>query len=116
MPATTVKKIIIAKVFIVIIFLFIFVAGATSRYINLSKHSEASQCRRNQVIVETAVAIAYAESLAVGSHQYPVKLEASMFDDGKIPTCPLDNSLILYDPTTGTATCPHHIMEHERIY
>ncbi|MBN1153955.1 hypothetical protein JXB12_03445 [candidate division KSB1 bacterium] len=116
MPAITLKKIIVIKVFIVIILLVIFVAGATSRYINISKHAEASQCRRNQVIVETALAIAYAESLAVGSHQFPRSLEPSMFEDGQIPTCPIDGTPIIYDRTTGTAFCPNHIEEHERIY
>jgi len=82
----------------------------------MSKHAEASQCRHNQVIVETALAIAYAESLAVGSHQFPRQLEPSMFEDGIIPTCPLDGTQINYDPTTGTALCPLHIDEHKRIY
>ena len=82
------KRILVFKITIVVIMLGICVAAGIPRYINLNKHNEASQCRRNQVVVETALAIAYAESLAVGSTSFPSELSTSMFDDGIIPTCP----------------------------
>jgi hypothetical protein len=68
------------------------------------------------MIVETALAIAYAESLSIGSSNFPKTLEPDMFEDGKIPTCPLDNMPIKFDSKTGAAFCPHHIPSHERIY
>ena len=110
------KKIFVFKITIVIILLGICVAAGIPKYINMNKHNEASKCRRNQVVVETALAIAYAESLAVGSTSFPSKLTASMFDDGIIPTCPIDNTPIAYDSETGTAYCPHHLKDHQRIY
>ena len=110
------KKILFIKVVVLIIMLVVFVAGAIPRYINMNKHAEASKCRRNQMIVETALAIAYAESLSVGSSEFPKELEPSMFEDGNIPTCAIDETPIEFDSLTGAAFCPHHIPSHERIY
>ena len=111
-----VQKIVLIKVVIIVVITGIFVAGAIPRYINLNKHTEASKCRRNQVIVETALAIAYAESLTSGhSARFPAKLNASMFDDGIIPACPFDNTPIEFDSLTGTAYCPNCIDSHQRI-
>lgn len=114
MPAT--KKILLVKVAALIIFFGVFVVSAIPRYLNLNKQKEASQCRRNQMIVETALALAYAESLTVGNTNFPSRLTESMFDDGVIPTCPIDGSVIAFDSLTGSAYCPHHIESHERIY
>lgn len=110
------KKILFIKILILFIILILFVAGAIPRYINMNKHAEASECRRNQMIVETALAIAYAESLSIGSSNFPKMLEPNMFEDGKIPTCPIENMPIKFDKKTGAAFCPHHILSHERIY
>ncbi len=111
-----IKKILIIKIFILVIILIIFVAGAIPHYMNMNKHAEASKCRRNQMIVETALAIAYAESLSIGSSNFPKMLEPSMFEDGEIPSCPVDQTPIQFDRKTGAAFCPHHIPSHERIY
>lgn len=110
------RKIFVVKILILTIILGIFVAGAIPRYINLNKHTEASQCRRNQAIVEAALAIAYAESLSNGGEKFPSKLTESMFDDGIIPVCPIDHTPIAFDSLTGTAYCPHQIKAHRRIY
>ncbi len=112
----TVRKILLAKAFIFPFFFMIFVAVAIPGYINLNKSAEANQCRDKQVIVETALALAYAESLAVGSDAYPKELTASMFEDGRIPVCPIHNCPIEFDRSTGTACCPNHIKMHQRIY
>lgn len=111
-----IHKFVLVKLIIIVTILGIFVAGAIPRYINLNKHAEASQCRRNQVLVETALALAYADSLAVGRASFPTQLTASMFDDGIIPACPIDNKPIAFDNLTGTAYCPHHLESHRRIY
>lgn len=111
-----VKKVFIIKSFALFIMLGVFVAAAIPKYLNLNKHREASQCRQSQMIVATALAIAYAESLAVGSNNFPTKLTPEMFDDKIIPTCSIDNTPIEFDPLTGTPYCPHHIESHKRIY
>jgi len=110
------KKIVLIKLIIIAIILGIFVAGAVPRYINLNKHTEASQCRKNQMVVETALAIAYAESLAHGVERFPSKLTKDMFEDGIIPSCSINNAPIVFDSLTGTAFCPNHIKSHARIY
>jgi len=111
------KLFIIAKMTLVIFFFIgLFSALALPKYINLNNQNEASQCKANQVIVETALAFAYAESLAVGSNQYPKQLIEEMFSDGKIPICPVCGKSIEFDRKTGYAFCPHHIVSHSRRY
>ncbi|MEE4312232.1 MAG: hypothetical protein V2J62_10235 [candidate division KSB1 bacterium] len=116
MAASALKKFLVGKIAFLIIILGVFVAVAIARYLSINKYSEASQCIHNQVVVETALAIAYAESLAVGSNQYPDELSPSMFEDGIIPVCPIDHSPIAYDKETGTSFCPNHIMTHQRNF
>ena len=84
------KILIVAKMTLVIFFLIgLFSALAIPKYFDLNKQTEACQCCANQIIVETALTLAYAESLAVGSDQFPEQLTPEMFADGKIPTCPV---------------------------
>jgi hypothetical protein len=112
-----IKLFIVAKMTLVIFFLIgLFSALAIPKYFNLNKQNEASQCIANQIIVETALTIAYAESLAVGCNQFPSQLTPDMFVEGKIPTCPVDSKPIAFDPKTGKAYCPNHIEGHVRSY
>ena len=110
------KKILLVKTFVMILLLCIFVAAAVPRYVNLQRNKEASECQHNQVLVETALALAYAESLAVNRTEFPKQLTASMFEDGEIPTCPHSHLPIIFDSTTGTAFCPSSIPSHNRTY
>jgi len=112
----TIKRLLFVKGVVLIVVLCIFVAGAVPKYINLNKHREMSECQRNQVIVETALAIAFAENLSHGNSHLPQKLSPNMFDDGIIPTCPVNNIPIAFDSLTGAAYCPNCIDEHKRIY
>ena len=111
------KILIVAKMTLVIFFLIgLFSALAIPKYFDLNKQNEACQCCANQIVVETALTLAYAESLAVGSDQFPKKLTPDMFADDKIPTCPIDGKPISFDRKTGTAYCPNHIKTHVRSY
>jgi hypothetical protein len=111
------KLFIVTKMTLVIFFLIgLFSALAIPKYFNLNKQNDASQCLANQIIVETALTIAYAESLAVGSDQFPERLTPEMFADGKIPTCPIHGKPIEFDRKTGKAFCPNHIEGHVRNY
>ena len=111
------KLLIVTKMTLVIFFLIgLFSALAIPKYFDLNKENDASQCLANQIIVETALTIAYAESLAVGSNQFPQQLTPEMFADGKIPTCPVDGKPIEFDRKTGKAYCPNHIKGHVKSY
>jgi hypothetical protein len=111
------KLIMIAKMTLAIFFIIsLLSAVAIPKYLNLNKQNEANQCRDNQIIVETALACAYAESLAIGSDQFPERLTPEMFEDGKIPSCPIHNKPIAFDQTTGHAYCPNHIEAHSRSF
>ncbi len=109
------RLIIVVKMTLVIFFLIgLFSALAIPKYFNLNKHNDASQCCANQIIVETNLAIVYAESLAVGSNQFPMQLTAGIFADGKIPTCPINGKPIEFDRKTGKTYCPNHLQGHLR--
>jgi len=109
------KLLIVVKMtFIIFFFIGLFSAVAIPKYFNLNKRNAASQCRANQIVVETALALAYAESLAVGSNHYPAELTPDMFADGKIPTCPISGKPIAFDRKTGKAFCPDHVAGHGR--
>jgi len=108
--------IVVKMTLIIFFFIGLFSAVAIPKYFNLNKQNAASQCQANQILVETALALAYAESLAVGSNQFPEELTPDMFADGKIPTCPVDGNPIAFDRKTGKAFCPNHIDGHVRSY
>ena len=111
------KILIVAKMTLVIFFLIgLFSALAIPKYFDLNKQTEACQCCANQIIVETALTLAYAESLAIGSDQFPEQLTPEMFADGKIPTCPVHGTPIAFDRKTGKTFCPNHVEGHERSY
>jgi hypothetical protein len=116
MHTHNIKKIIIVKTLILISFICTLVATAVPRYVNLQRNKEASECQHNQVLVETALALAYAESLAVDSSEFPEHLTAIMFEDGIIPTCPHTQLPITFDSATGAAFCPSSIPSHNRTY
>lgn len=111
-------KLFISLKMTLIIFFFIGLLSAIAipKYLNLNKESEANQCRANQIIVETALSLAYAENLSMGINQYPEKLTEAMFEDDTIPTCPHDGKPIEFDLATGTAYCPNHINSHSRSF
>jgi len=100
------------KVMIFLLGLFLLTAAAMPGYLKINKQNEANLCKTNQVLVETALAVKYAENLANGVHSYPSRLTPDMFADGKIPTCPIDGKPIQFDPETGRVSCPNHIHSH----
>ncbi|MDW7680405.1 MAG: hypothetical protein SCK70_07555 [bacterium] len=102
------------KAIILYIFLGLISVAAMPKYLVLNKQQAATQCKSNQIIVETALAVAYAENLANGKQTYPDKLSQSMFVDGKIPVCPVDGTPFQFDSTTGKVHCPNHIASHNR--
>jgi len=108
------SKFLVLKISTTFLIIALFSAAAIPKYLDLNRQNEANQCRANQIIVETALAIAYAESLSVGSKHYPEKLTEDMFENRQIPTCPIDGSPIQFDPSTGAAFCPHHAPSHSR--
>lgn len=109
------SKFLVLKISITLLIIALFSAAAIPKYLDLNRQNDANQCRANQIIVETVLAVAYAESLSQGSMLFPTKLSPEMFENGKIPTCPIDGAPIEFDPTTGAAFCPHHLHSHSRM-
>ncbi len=100
------------KVLIFLLSLFLLTAAAMPGYLKMTKQNAANICKANQVLVETALAVKYAENLAKGIHSNITRLTPDMFEDGVIPTCPENGKPIQFDPKTGRAFCPNHIHEH----
>jgi len=108
------RSLITIKIFFICTLFGLFSAMAMPRYFELNKKNNRNICQANQILVETALAVAYADSLANGVDHFPHKLTAKMFEDGKIPTCPVAGEPIQFDAATGKAFCPHHIQVHSR--
>ena len=102
------SSLVAVKIMILITLFGLLSAVAMPKYIDINKCNKNCICRANQIIVETALVLAYADSLSKGINQFPQKLTSDMFEDGKIPTCPVDNEPIQFDPVSGKACCPHH--------
>ena len=109
-----IKSIIAFKVTIFCLLFCLLSAVAMPKYLDLNKQNAANQCKINQILVETALAVAFGENLEKGIVCFPDKLSEDMFADGKIPVCPIDGTPIQFDPETGKAFCPHHHESHER--
>ncbi len=88
--------------------LFIFIALtaiAVPRYIDMRTRIKANICKANQLAIETAITLAYADSLIKGSKRFPRRLVPQMFKNGKIPTCPEDGSRYWYSRKRQRAFC-----------
>ena len=110
------SSLVAAKIFLICVLFGLLTAMAMPKYLDLNKNNQQNICQANQILVETALAVAYADSLAKGIHHFPQKLTAAMFEDKKIPTCPVAGRTIEFDPTTGKALCPHHKPCHGRTF
>ncbi len=108
------SSLIAIKIFLICVLFGLLTAMAMPKYIDLNKCNQKNICQANQIRVETALAVAYADSLAKGINHFPQRLTAAMFDDGKIPTCPMDGQAIEFDSASGKACCPNHINCHSR--
>ncbi len=98
----------------VIVIIGLLAGVALPKFVDVSDNAEAAKCKANQVAVEGAASMAFADSAIAGNPQFPTALTASMFKHNQIPTCPFDGSNISYNNTTGTASCPNNIPEHAR--
>lgn len=97
----------------VIVILGILAAIAVPKFVDLSDNAEASACKSNQAAIESAAAIAYADSAAAGNAAFPADMlsNAVYYASGTVPTCP-SNGTYTYTQATGTVVCS--VTEHAR--
>ena len=108
------SSLIAVKIIVLFTFFGLLSAVAMPKYLDINKCNQKCICKANQIIVETTLAVAYADSLSKGIDHFPKKLTVDMFEDGKIPICPIDGEPIQFDAVTGKVFCPHHIHLHSR--
>ncbi len=100
----------------VIVILGILAAIAVPKFIDMSGHAKASQCKANQAAIESAAALAYAQNAASGNAAFPAWSDftdhpENYFATGTVPTCP-SGGTYTYTQTTGTVTCS--VTDHQR--
>lgn len=89
---------------VVIVFIALSVI-AIPKYFDLRERIKTHTCRGNQMAVESAIAVAYADSLQKQSGHFPDTLVPEMFHDGQVPRCPEDGAEYYYDRAMERAFC-----------
>jgi MSHA pilin protein MshA len=94
------------ELIMVIVILGILAAIAVPKFVDLSDDADTSACKSNQAAIESAAAMAYADSAAAGNPVFPsnADTDASLYVSGVAPTCPSGDTYT-YDPNTGSVTC-----------
>ncbi|MFQ5706879.1 MAG: type II secretion system protein [bacterium] len=91
---------------ITVVFIFIFLSAiAIPKYVDLRAKIKTNICKANQMAIETAVALAYADSLLKGSDRFPRRIVPAMFKNGKVPVCPEDGRRYGYSRRRQRAYC-----------
>jgi prepilin-type N-terminal cleavage/methylation domain-containing protein len=100
-------------------------AISVPKFVHLDDNAKATECKANQEAVEAAAVITYADNALAGNAMFPETLNAAMFRQGSIPTCPFvmpgisctESNLknIEYDKSDGSASCPNNISTHARF-
>lgn len=94
------------ELIMVIVILGILAAIAVPKFVDLSDDADTSACKSNQAAIESAAAMAYADSAAAGNPVFPANAHttASLYASGSAPTCP-SGGTFTYTQATGTVVC-----------
>jgi len=86
------KGFTLIELVMVIVILGILAAMVLPRFVNLQNEARISASKAALGAIRSAVAVRYASRATVEAEPLPPTIEASMFQDGNIPTEPLTNS------------------------
>jgi MSHA pilin protein MshA len=94
------------ELIMVIVILGILAAIAVPKFVDLSDDADTSACKSNQAAIESAAAMAYADSAAAGNPVFPANAHTtgSLYASGTAPTCP-SGGTYTYTQATGTVSC-----------
>ncbi len=101
------------ELIMVIVILGILAAIAVPKFVDLSDDADTSACKTNQAAIESAAAMAYADSAAAGNPVFPANAHTNgaLFSSGTAPTCPAAGTYT-YTQATGTVSCS--VGNHQR--
>lgn len=106
MKFTSEKGFTLIELIVVIVIIGILAAVAVPKFMDLSDAAEAAACKQNQVAVESAANMLYAEAAMGGAAAYPADI-AAMVLAGQFtaaPTCPTGIALT-YSSADGSCIC-----------
>lgn len=93
----------------VIAIIGILAAVGVPKYVDLSANAEAAACKSSQKAIESAAAMGYAQSAALGAAAFPnwgtmTSTPANYFAEGVIPVCP-SGGTYSYFQASGRVSC-----------
>ncbi len=97
----------------VIVVIGILTSVALPKFVDLTDQAKAAKCLANQVVLENAALISYAEHAVNGSPEYPAQISdlSDYITSGFTTTCSDEITSYVYNNSNGSIRCPNHIRE-----
>ena len=94
----------------VIVIIGILASIAAPKFIDLTDQAKTAKCLANQVVLENAALIAYAENAVNGSPAYPAQFnDLSLYiTSGFTTKCSDAVTSYVYNNSNGSVRCPNH--------
>jgi MSHA pilin protein MshA len=103
----------LVELIVVIVIIGILASVAVPKFIDLTEQAKAAKCLANQVVLENAALLAYAQNALNGAPAYPGNIGelAPYFTSGFTITCSDGITPYVYNSSNGSVRCPNHIRQ-----
>ncbi len=97
----------------VIVIIGILASTALPKFVDLTEQAKTAKCLANQVILENAALISYAEHAVNGSPEYPAQINdlVDYITSGFTTTCTDEITSYVYNNANGSIRCTNHIRQ-----
>lgn len=92
----------------VVLIIAILLLVAVASYLPASARAAAAACDHNRSVLERAAVVVVAASSASEATITIDSLASSVRNFESTSRCPSDGTLYIFNPTTGSVTCPNH--------
>ena len=101
------------ELIVVIVIIGILASVAVPKFIDLTDQAKAAKCLANQVVLENAALMAYAQNALNGAPAYPENIGelAPYFTSGYTTTCSDGTTPYVYNSSSGSVRCPNHLRQ-----